>query len=631
LRLVLLGLPAAVPTARPLPRKRRPSADERVLLEPGSAWPLIVSLSACLLVFAFFLLAEREAERRSGRLARLLWRVAFPVAFAAAVTLAIFWTQSHWDPYPLLVVAGSLWLRSLSDGPVEWARALEGNAAAIAVGILAAVPLLWTWGSLDPIPAIHDEASYALQSRIFASGRWTAPSPPIPEFFEQMHVLVTPVYASKYFPGHALTITPGVWLGAPGLVPLLLSCGTTVLLFILARRLAGAAVAWIASAVWVTAAIRHFRPSFFSQVTTGFCLLLSWWLLLRWRETGRRVWLCALAAVIAWAAVVRPYSMILLSVPIGVAVATIAARRRRWTCLAAAAATGLAVLFLLPLWCHQSTGRWLVTPLAIYTRDYMPYDHLGFSPAATEPRRPLPPDLDAANRRLESTQREHTARAFPGTLRRRLIAVFRDVFGGNRSLLLLPAAFGLAASGTPGWFGLASAAFLFVGYGFYWHDDFWTPYYFEIQPVLAFFAGVGIWAGVRRLFGVAGPASSRRAAAALLLTVGLLAFASAGGLADVRAETLRTTEGQRRFRSLVRALPDERSVVFVRYSETHNPDASLIDNDPILDRARAWVVYDRGAENARLLAVARGRKLYLYDEASGTMQPLEIEAATPSR
>jgi hypothetical protein len=35
---------------------------------------------------------------------------------------------------------------------------------------------------------IHDEIAYVLQANIFAHFRWSAPSPPIPAFFEQAHV-----------------------------------------------------------------------------------------------------------------------------------------------------------------------------------------------------------------------------------------------------------------------------------------------------------------------------------------------------------------------------------------------------------------------------------------------------------
>src|SRR3954447_3871289 len=74
------------------------------------------------------------------------------------------------------------------------------------IAALAAFGSVWyVWGSLHQLPRYHDEAAYLLQAQIFAAGKWTAPAPPIPEFFEQAHTLVTPVRAAKYPPGTALT------------------------------------------------------------------------------------------------------------------------------------------------------------------------------------------------------------------------------------------------------------------------------------------------------------------------------------------------------------------------------------------------------------------------------------------
>ena len=61
--------------------------------------------------------------------------------------------------------------------------------------------------------------------------------------------------------------------------------------------------------------------------------------------------------------------------------------------------------------------------------------------------------------------------------------------------------------------------------------------------------------------------------------------------------------------------------MFVRYAPTHNPHASLVENDPDLSNAPVWVVYDRGpAENARLIALAPERQGYLFDEAAGRIE-----------
>jgi hypothetical protein len=60
-----------------------------------------------------------------------------------------------------------------------------------------------------PVPSIQDEFSNLLTADTFAHGRLTNPSPPHPESLEAMHILVRPVYVSKYPPGHALLLALG--------------------------------------------------------------------------------------------------------------------------------------------------------------------------------------------------------------------------------------------------------------------------------------------------------------------------------------------------------------------------------------------------------------------------------------
>ena len=108
--------------------------------------------------------------------------------------------------------------------------------APVIAGVLTGLALWWVWAATGGVPVMHDEWAYWLQAGQYAHGVWSQPSPVIPEFFEQMYVLVTPVFAAKYPPGHALALAPGFLLGWPMLMPLVLSAGTGGLVFALARR-----------------------------------------------------------------------------------------------------------------------------------------------------------------------------------------------------------------------------------------------------------------------------------------------------------------------------------------------------------------------------------------------------------
>ena len=167
-------------------------------------------------------------------------------------------------------------------------RGLESRWAPAVVFLLTAVFVTRAWGSLREPSFIHDEAAYLLQADIFSSFRLSAEPPPLPEFFEQYHVLVTPRLAPKYPPGHALLLVPGVWLGWPGLGPVLLHGLAAALLFSMARRLAGPWVALLAWLLWLSAPLLNvWRATYLSQSTSTALWMLTAWLLLRWWEKGR--------------------------------------------------------------------------------------------------------------------------------------------------------------------------------------------------------------------------------------------------------------------------------------------------------------------------------------------------------
>ncbi|HEV2063724.1 MAG TPA: glycosyltransferase family 39 protein, partial [Thermoanaerobaculia bacterium] len=369
---------------------------------------------------------------------------------------------------------------------------VESAHAPAVFGALSALAVLAVWGSLAPAATVHDEFAYLLQARLFAHGQWAAPTPPAPEFFEQMHVLLVPARAAKYPPGHSLVLALGVAFGVPALVPLLLSGWAGGLLFALARRLAGGEVALLAWLFWIGAPGNlNDRSLYLSETTTSWLWLLGWWGLLRWRDTGRARYLFLLAAATGWGAITRPLTMLLFALPVFAVVLRIDRARRAWRDIAVAAALGAAVLALIPVWSARTTGDWRLTPLQLYTRQYMPYDLPGFSPPIAKPQRALPPVLREANEQLERLQAAHRWQTLPATLWLRLCAIARDCWGDGRVLLLLFLA-GLTALRTEGRLAAVTSALLVLGYLTYWYDA-WAVYYLEIQPVVAFATALGAW------------------------------------------------------------------------------------------------------------------------------------------
>ena len=105
------------------------------------------------------------------------------------------------------------------------------------------------------------------------------------------------------------------------------------------------------------------------------------------------------------------------------------------------------------------------------------------------------------------------------------------------------------------------------------------------------------------------------AAALLLLPVCL------SDLVLVRAGVDRRNQFNRRADQAISTAPLN-SIVFVRYAAAQNPHRAITRNEADLGSARTWVVYDRGAENARLLDVAPDRTPYPLNASTFQLEPL---------
>ena len=114
---------------------------------------------------------------------------------------------SPWVSFFAVLVAAALAYATPSRAAEGIKRALSSRAAPFVIGVIGGLLSLWVWGSLQQSAVIHDESAYLLQAQLFASGRWTAPGHSLPQFSEQMYVLVDAVTASKYPPGNSLILS----------------------------------------------------------------------------------------------------------------------------------------------------------------------------------------------------------------------------------------------------------------------------------------------------------------------------------------------------------------------------------------------------------------------------------------
>jgi hypothetical protein len=519
-----------------------------------------------------------------------------------------------WLVVPLLAL---LVFVALRWRPAPGLLASVRNLAAIAPLMIAAAAIVVTWsawGSLDPLTTVGDEAAYVLQAKLLAHGHIAGDAPPIPEFFEQAHVLVEPRLAPKYPIGFGLALTPGVLVGAPALVPLLLTGLTGALVFLLCRRIYGRAVALLASTIWLTAPGGRFRSGFFSESLSGAMCLLAWYGLLRWRAERGRGWLIAASASMAMAAITRPLTALVFALPMAIVVLRDVVHFRSWRPAGLAAGVALIILAALPIQNVATGGPWWELTYGRYTRAYLPFDHMGLGLDSTAPTRSRPPDLDQLAQAFAHVHRDYTASSIAPALVARLRVFLIDLAGEPVLPTFLLFVAGVAAGPGVLRFAAGTVALLFVVHLAYAHPPQWSLYYAEALPVGAAAIAVGV-AAIASM--VAARLSVDRPSERTTL---LLVLASAVAIWPLPERVVATRLSLEIAGEPLLALQTASAgirtpaVIFVRYAPGHRMHRSIIQNPDNYEAAPVWTVYDRGADNVRLLPLARGRTAYLYDE-----------------
>ncbi|HMA23026.1 MAG: ArnT family glycosyltransferase, partial [Gemmatimonas sp.] len=427
------------------------------------------------------------------------------------------------------------------------------------------------------------------------------------------HVLSAPRVASKFPPGHALLMAPGAMVGAPWLMPLILSGISAALLFLLAESAAGPWIALLCCVLWLGDPINlRFRPGYFSEVTSGAAWLASWWLLRRWYMTEQPRWLVYTALALGWMAITRPLTALAFAVPVGALVLTHAFRQRLWPHVLAAILAGTAVVAILPIWNVRTTGKWTVSPSALYRRDYLPFDKPGFGLDTTPPAMPLSPVNVDVYTEFEHEHQGYTLGRLPSAAAARLRAFGAAEWSTWRVALIPFALIGLVSASAELWFAIACAIALFVGYLSYGHWPGWTLYYFEAIPVVAFCTANGAATCLRWI-------QRRRPPRRLVYALGWGVPVALGMLTITTIVTWRRVHIEAAqydtwFNTAVAAAPFRGVVVFVRYAPEQHPHTTVVTNSITLATDRVWVAIDDPAQNVAVLRAANGRVPLLFEE-----------------
>ncbi len=253
----------------------------------------------------------------------------------------------------------------------------------------------------DLPPAYHDEYSYIFQAETFAVGRLSFPShPTAARMFDQMHVLNEGRFASRYFPGTGLWITPFLMLGNPFAAQWLATMIVCVFVFLIGRELscngvgllAGVLAALSPGLVLFGNLLLAHQPTLVGLSLFSYSFLRMQRLLGDARKStpAGRATSIAIAATLSgiglsFAMLCRPMSAAGVGLPFGLWLAWWIVRnsrqhRRAATMVVCGFAVPLAVGFVVAgVYNESTTGSVFKTPYGLYTELFTPRHMFGFN------------------------------------------------------------------------------------------------------------------------------------------------------------------------------------------------------------------------------------------------------------
>lgn len=532
---------------------------------------------------------------------------------------------------------------------------IGGGVLVAACAFLASRYVGQQFGTLPP--AYHDEYSYLFQAETFRAGRVSFPGfEPMPELFDQVHVLNEGRFASRYFPGTGLWIAVVGRMAGPYFGHWVAGMLVAWSVYQIGCELSGVGVGLLAGVLTAASpGLALFSNLLLAHHPTLVGLMVFIWQFCVMLRTGG--WSNGLAAgiALAYAMLCRPMTAFGVALPFGAyfgwwlltglprfgeddedptthAQQRAAVRQRVWLSLSLAAplAAGLSAC----CWYNREiTGDALLTPYQLYTNVYTPRHDYGFNNVIRGEQHLGPKVLDNYDRWAENLTPALAMR----NVQRRLAASLRWTLGivplamGAMALLLLRAGprgtVDCTRTSITGWrlIGCAIVSLHAVHVPYWFEGIMGWHYVFESAPLwLLLFADatrrqISAWCDAGR------PAMSIWWGGVIVIAVAVNWFTVIplwpGRLPVGVAEIAFPRQKYGRFKSEAAWITRGRkSVVFVN-ADPADRHIDFVANSPALDDT---ILFARDRPGRTDLDAARrlfpDREAFLYDAASGRWQ-----------
>ena len=286
----------------------------------ASRWGKIASLAAWLTAVLLFLVIEIPRMLERGGLVGWFVNAEFDaliyLAFLAAAPF-LYWQRTA----VLRSAQNETWWVRFVDGLLSPERS-PSRAVVLAaiVGGTSLIASMRVASRFDGLPpAYHDEYSYLFQAETFLAGRTSFPSHEAARLFDQMHVLNEGKFASRYFPGTGAWMAPFVAAGLPYWGHWLAGAMCALLMFFVARELAGDGAGFIAGMVTALApGMALFSNMLLAHHPTLAGLGWFLWGFVRMVRSGDWRWGFVCGTGLVFAALCRPMTAASIGFPFGI-------------------------------------------------------------------------------------------------------------------------------------------------------------------------------------------------------------------------------------------------------------------------------------------------------------------------